>query len=276
MRWPLSRDGDAVRFGPPQTLLDSSASRMHACAYSADGTVLIVASYSAGEALVFSGDYRAEPRRIGPHVGMSRLALSPNNEWLATGTWKGTGVKIWSFESGELVKDLPVEGSARVRFSPDGKWLVTGGTAEHCIWRTGTWEIQAKLPRSESRFGPSPIAISPNSQLLAVVDSTSPLKLTLVDLTTQLPVASVQCPGNIAALMDLRFSSDGTRLLFPHPQKSHNLCVWNLRVIRAQLATMNLDWDLPSYPPATSPEPSSPLRVEVDLGELAPAITNAD
>lgn len=44
--------------------------------------------------------------------------------------------------------------------------------------------------------------------------------------------------------------------------------VWDLRVIRKRLAAMNLDWDLPPYPPPTSVGPARPLKVEIDLGEL--------
>ena len=44
--------------------------------------------------------------------------------------------------------------------------------------------------------------------------------------------------------------------------------IWDMRRIRARLAEMGLDFDLPPLPPAPEGLPE-PLRAEVDLGELA-------
>ena len=46
--------------------------------------------------------------------------------------------------------------------------------------------------------------------------------------------------------------------------------VWDLRLIREQLAKMGLDWDMPSYPPKSIPDNAPPLKVNVDLGDLDP------
>ena len=42
-----------------------------------------------------------------------------------------------------------------------------------------------------------------------------------------------------------------------------------LLTFRQQLAEMDLDWDLPTYPVITEPQSVGPLRLEVDLGDLA-------
>jgi hypothetical protein len=47
--------------------------------------------------------------------------------------------------------------------------------------------------------------------------------------------------------------------------------VWNLRLIRQELAAMGLDWDLPSYPPEAANAPAEPVSIKVVLGDLAPA-----
>jgi hypothetical protein len=57
------------------------------------------------------------------------------------------------------------------------------------------------------------------------------------------------------------FSPDGTHLVATH-SAFQGLSVWDLRRIREQLAGLGLDWDQPSYAPAT-PRPPTPLRVEV-------------
>ena len=269
VRWPLDLGQNTIRIGPPEAL--ASAHRFHECAYTMDGESLVAANYRDGEALVYPTGDHGEPRRIGPHVGMSHIAVSPKNNWLATATFKGKGVKIWDLTTGDLVESLSVEGTAYVDFSPAGKWLAVGGGAEIEIWDTGTWKTHGKLARSSPRFLPGTIAFSSDGSLLAFADSGPPLKLTLVDPNTLKRIAILECPGDMIVPRSLSFTPDGTRLLFPHPGQGNVLCIWNLRAVREQLAAMDLDWDLPPYPPAELDLKSPrPLRVEVDLGELAP------
>lgn len=66
----------------------------------------------------------------------------------------------------------------------------------------------------------------------------------------------------------LALAPDGTSVVYPDPAGSR-IHIWDLRAIREQLASMNLDWDLPPYPPAPATDKPQPLRVKVDLGELA-------
>ncbi len=48
------------------------------------------------------------------------------------------------------------------------------------------------------------------------------------------------------SVMGLAFNPDGSRLV---AARSDDARLWDLRLIRAQLAVMHLDWDLPAYPP---------------------------
>jgi len=201
---------------------------------------------------------------------MSRIAVSPNNNWLATATFKGTGVKVWDLTTGDLMEDLPLGGTAYVSFSPVGKWLVASAGAGIEIWDTGTWKTHGKLARSSPRFLPGPIAFSSDGRLLAFADSGPPLKLILVDPNTLKRLAILECPGDIIVPTCLSFTPDGTRLLFPHPSQGNVLCIWNLRAVREQLDAMDLDWDLPPYPAPVPTEPALPLHVEIDLGDFAP------
>jgi hypothetical protein len=61
------------------------------------------------------------------------------------------------------------------------------------------------------------------------------------------------------------FSRDGTRLAVIGVQ-SHQIHAWDLRRIRAGLASLGLDWDAPplgSPPPDDAPTPPEPMRLEV-------------
>ncbi|MCH7993851.1 MAG: protein kinase [Planctomycetes bacterium] len=268
VRWPLDLGQNTIRIGPPEAV--ASAHRFHECAYTMDGESLVAANYRDGEALVYPTGDHGEPRRIGSQFRMSCIAVSPKNNWLATATFKGKGVKIWDLTTGDLVESLSVEGSAYVDFSPAGKWLAAGGGAGIEIWDTGTWKTHGKLARSSPRFLPGPIAFSSDGRLLAFGDSGPPLKLTLVDPNTLKRIAILECPGDIIVPQSLSFTPDGTRLLFPHPGQGNVLCIWNLRAVREQLAAMDLDWDLPPYPAPVPTEPALPLHVEIDLGDFAP------
>ena len=61
------------------------------------------------------------------------------------------------------------------------------------------------------------------------------------------------------------FTADGTRLI-ACGLENREVYVWDLRAIRGQLQAMDLDWDVPPYPPAGPRGRPEPLRVEVCEG----------
>ena len=77
-------------------------------------------------------------------------------------------------------------------------------------------------------------------------------------------LAVLEAPGELQPRL-LRFSSDGTLLAF-NTLTNHLVHLWNLRLIRERLASMELDWDLPAYPPETTTGDSEPLQVEINVG----------
>ena len=89
-------------------------------------------------------------------------------------------------------------------------------------------------------------------QLVLLVDPDSGRELA----TLEPPPESPQDVGRLA------FSPDGSRLAVPI---DNEILVWDLRLIRAQLAEMGLDWDAPPLP---TPEPAestpAPLRVHLE------------
>ena len=70
-------------------------------------------------------------------------------------------------------------------------------------------------------------------------------------------------------LMPRCFTPDGTRLIAVGVE-TQALHIWDLRAIRAQLAALRLDWDLPPYPEAA--EAGLPKAIEVRVGKLDPAV----
>jgi len=89
----------------------------------------------------------------------------------------------------------------------------------------------------------------------------------LVDPATGREFARVDHPEQDPARW-LCFSGDGVHLasVIWSQQSTH---VWDLRAIRAELARLGLDWDLPAYPPAAAGD-ERPLRIELDKAALTP------
>src|SRR5205823_9550611 len=52
------------------------------------------------------------PRRLSGHANVSYAAFSPDGRYVATGTWRGTGVRIWDADTGRQVATLPARESA--------------------------------------------------------------------------------------------------------------------------------------------------------------------
>jgi WD40 repeat protein len=198
-----------------------------------------------------------------PHDDARYVAVSPDGVWVATGSHNGTGVKLWDAQTGECKQELPVDGS-RVGFSPDGKWLATNGGSSTGsglrLWAVGSWREGPRIGGGVFAF--SPDLKSPSGKLLAVETGGA---VRLVNPNTGMEYARLKDPDQDSAI-ELTFNADGTQLIVSTTD-SQSIHVWDLRVIREQLAKMGLDWDLPPYAPlAPAGEPLP--RVEVDTGDL--------
>jgi WD40 repeat protein len=181
------------------------------------------------------------------HPNAARTAFSPDGRLIATSTWHGTGVKVWDSQSGQSMLELPMKGSAAVAFSPNGRWLVTGSADEYRFWEVGSWRPGLALPRDRAGDMWGSIVFSRDGTLLALLHGRA-RGLQLLDAVNRRELAMID------AGKPLCFSPDGSQLV----AAGHDggVQVWDLRLIRQQLATMRLDWDLPPYPsmgPAPAP-----------------------
>ena len=87
-------------------------------------------------------------------------------------------------------------------------------------------------------------------------------KVRLVDARTLQDLVVLEPPDALPARF-LTFSADGSKLaVFTHV--SHIVNVWDLRKLRAGLAEMGLDWDVPaSPPPSQDVGQSAPRHIEI-------------
>jgi len=227
------------RFGPPD--------QGRAITLTADGGLLATAS---GDSLfVFdtkTGEERA--RLLSPERPPILGALSPDGRFAATavrGTRPfevgGTNVQIWDVAHSNIVRVVPGHSGVIPVFSPRNEVLIVGDILEYRAWSTRTWECLYRVPR-EAAFYWGFSAFSPDSRLLAVAMSRARTKL--LDAATGTELATLEGPDQMQ-IEWFAFSGDGAQLAV---LSASAVQLWDLRVIRAQLAAMNLDWESPTGP----------------------------
>jgi serine/threonine protein kinase/WD40 repeat protein len=261
-RWPLTFEqneaGRKLRIGPPKKL---AGEKTWPEAVTRDGRTLLAIDERRGLVILNLADPSAGRVLIPDLSGLAPSCLSPDGRWVASGSWRGSGAKVWDARSGRLVRRLTTD-DASVCFSPDGKRLVTGSRAEYVVWEVGSWKRGPRIP-TDRAFLTGLMAFSGDGRLLAVAHS--PSQVQLVDPATGRPVATLPAPDP-PGITGFTFNHDGSQLAVAN-STAHMIHLWDLRGVRRQLAAMGLDWHLSPYAPANTEE-AKPLRVEVDRGEL--------
>jgi eukaryotic-like serine/threonine-protein kinase len=258
LSWPVQIDAkkpECYRLGPPQRLWTGGL-KWAQWGVSDDARTVAIPNLDQGAVLI----HRDSPPRITrlAQQDVRHCSVSPNGQWVATGSHNnndGYGARIWEAASGRLVMKLPVSNQCRPTFSPYGRWLLTN--AGGCrLWRVGTWTEGPKIGGPWGCF-------SPDGRLLAVEEDV-PGGVRLVETETGLEVARLESPEQ-SRLSPQCFSPDGTRLI-AWGQDTGSLHVWDLLLLRQELAQLGLDWKAPPYSPAQRIAPALPLQVEVVPG----------
>jgi WD40 repeat protein len=259
--WPLEdRHGpgeDLVRIGPPRLANLPQVANDSFARWDGAGRLIAATDPSTREAVILDPATLAERGRFGPHPGLRHSAPSPDGRWVATSTWQGSNVKVWDIASGALAWELPC-GNAGVGFSPDGRWLVTALDLEYRFWQVGSWK-PGIVVRSGADI-PGNFAFTRDGGLFALDRSHL---VRLVDPKSGRELATLEPPPEVprGVISSTAFSADGGLLAV---RIQHEILIWDLRLIRAQLATTGLDWDAAPIPaPETAPAPL-PLRVRVE------------
>jgi tetratricopeptide (TPR) repeat protein len=181
------------------------------------------------------------------------VAISPDGEWLTTGSPGKNGIQVWRLRAATRVAQPRTEGYGNAQFSPEGKWLMTAGPPCR-LWEVGTWSAGPEI-------GGEGLGFSLDGRLLVVRDPDTALRL--VETETGHALARLTNPGRGEAWW-ATFSPDGSRLVV-NDRDAHAVHVWDLRALRRQLAGMSLDWCAPAYsdddPAAPSAPPLPPLQI---------------
>ena len=183
--------------------------------------------------------HETPPRRLEGPAGVVNCALSPDGRWLAGGTSRGNGVRVWQLPEATSVTDLPIQGSSTVAFSADQRWFVTGDAEFYSFWKPGSWTLERRIP-SESGEQYGTMAFSPRNTAIAIACRRAELQVlnpvTLEELSS--PDFDRETP--------LCFDPYGILLI--NCSQGGGIVFWKLDAVRMHLDEMVLDWDLKKIP----------------------------
>ena len=167
-------------------------------------------------------------------------SLSHNGRWCAASSYDDANVTVFELSNSIALKVLPAALQAKtMAFSPNNRWLVTGDHQQFQFWDTAGWKCVFALPRTATAAGPGVVAFSSDSLLVAVTISAQLVRLMDTANGNQLATLESSAPQNIGSM---EFSPNGSQLAMLGYGPVHYLQLWDLRLLREQLAAMKLDW----------------------------------
>jgi WD40 repeat protein len=279
-RWPVRQDranGDGLIVGPPERLPLKPG--VYPIAANLDGQVIAKCFWlgygEEGGGWILHPN-SPTPRCVNPNLAMWRCSVSPDGRWVAFGM-ANFGVDVCDAATKEVVWKARQGKSSHCRFTPDGRWLVTdvdGGR----VYEVGTWAPGPLLGPGTPRDATADVVVMglPNGIYR------------LVELATGRQLARFEDPEQGIGAAAL--APDGSKLVVT---AKNGLRVWDLRLIREELAQLGLDWHGPPVLPPRiegreskiedrpddhrsliqvlqSSKGSRQLQVNVEQGELEP------
>jgi WD40 repeat protein len=242
--WPVKPSDpaatDGLSIGPPVSLnLVASLERGGHAFWDGSGHFLVGTDPTRQQSVVFDAEKAVEIVRDGRHPGLAYAAISPDGRWVASTTWKAGPGRVWEVATGQVKKTFVT--GANVAFSPDGRWLAESVAVNSIsLWHVGTW-LPGPVIERQSGGG---FSFSPDSRLIASFGGDY---VELIDLNTRRHLATLASPPEAPpGVATVSFSPDGGQLVVGTSDPS--VLLWDLRLVRRQLAELGLDWDAPPIP----------------------------
>jgi WD40 repeat protein len=255
-RWPIQNSGsgaNSLSIGPPQLIpLPVIPMRISP---DRDWHTLAVVSEASEAAVLVNLDKGGVSSHLFAHPRPSMIAQSPDGRWIATSGWHTSLIRLWRAQDHKLVHEWEI-GTSNVFFTPDSRTLVLAGNDATSFWDIETLRMTGRVRRDVPLFS-GQVAFTSDGLLIAL--ETAPGVIQIKEVATSRTIAKLEDPGGDRPTW-LAFSPDGTKLITVgiYAKAIH---VWDLRLIRAQLKTMGLDWNWPEFAPAPASGPNqSPAR----------------
>lgn len=271
-RWQVNADPAAperVTVGPPEPLRLPIG---HALGQSRDGRVIVTCARPINVLQPYAGgwvrhtDRPDPPIRLDAGADIGWITVSPDGRWVVTVVHETGLTKVWDAHNGQLEKQFDGWRAGAVQFSPDSRWLSTDLDGGRLI-AVGTWEPGPRVGGAGT--------FSPDGKIIAVPTGSG---FRLVEAANGRTLVTLEDPNLEPANHPPVFTTDGTRLIASTNVKGKGIRVWDLRLIRQQLAELGLDWDAPPYPPVVAKTGHAlPLTVKVRTGmPTGPTLTREE
>jgi WD40 repeat protein len=247
--WTLTKeqlhDGDRLlvggeeRFGP-------TCSTGHVFINEA-GTLLATSCGDAMQVYEWPSRRRHWSLRLGPDAsGVWGGVMSPSGRLSLGWPYRADQRRgVWDLATGAVLRDLPSLSIYGGAFARDDGLLVAGSLEEYVAWDTRYWSNLWKMPRENAGDSHARVALTRDGTLGALTLSAQTIRLFDPWTAREFAVLEAPEPENIDWLA---FSPDD--VLLAATTRSGATHLWDLRLIRQELAAMNLDWDAPPLPPA--------------------------
>jgi WD40 repeat protein len=263
---PFTRNGSSVSFGPPELLGAPAAISRASLTREGDRMVLVrngrvcLLDLKTRLEKLIAGLPEADPRIISlgplavfaegvpPGTVIYRTAcVDPVGRRCAACRSETNLVQVFDTATGQLLQSLPTQGDkvCDLGFSPDGRWLASSGTSAYHFWDTASWRCLHIQPVTNPVSLPGSLVFSPDSAMAAI--TLDRRRIRLIAPGTGRELASLEGSDSRAIGM-FAWSRDGMHLAVSGG--NHPVQLWDLRLIRSELAAMNLDWNVSNEPAA--------------------------
>jgi len=235
---PKSSGASPVRFGPQRVIGPEKG--VTATGYSADQHSLIIGENKRRDAnqlipptmWVWQDADPTRARKLVENFPLVGLRVVPGGKWAVTTELVLPDLWIWNYATGERIRNLGIPLQVSSELPPNGRWIVTRSRQELATWEVGSWR---KLASHAIQDEGEPMVASPDSRLLVTRLPSGNLVLRQLPDGTEL----LKLPGS-PHLRNYIFSPDGQRLFVV--LNTGQLLDWNLRELREQLRSLELDW----------------------------------
>ena len=231
--WPFEFASDEIVLGPRAVLWTGEAYTTGSACLDPTGRFLLVSS----PAVVAVLDPRSGRvlRSVPGYAGIAEPAIHPDGRWAFAGMWRQGEAHLWDLETAEVAMRLQ---SSHVcgEFTPDGRFLLVSDGPTLVCYEVGTWRERYRIDDTGRGKSASRPCFSPDGRTMAFRSS---YDVRLFDVVSGERLATLT-PPQLLHLSAICFSPDGRELIALI--QDERIQVWNLDLIRRELAALGLDW----------------------------------